>query len=349
MWVCLPRPAIRPFIQFSVHLFLLLAIESTDVDDNIIFKCVKLVQILSSVDLMWACLPRPAIRPFIHFLVHFFLLLAIESTDVNDNMIFKCVKLVQRLSSVDLMWACLPRPAIRCIYSFSVHFFLLLAIKSTDVNDNMIFKCVKLVQRLSSVDLMWACLSRPAIRPFVPFLVHFLLLLAMETLNVNDNMIFKCVKLVQILSSVVLMWVCLPRPAIRPFIHFLVHFFLLLAIESTDVNDNMIFKCVKLVQILSSVVLMWVCLPRPAIRPFIHFLVHFFLLLAIETLNVNDNMIFKCVKLVQILSSVVLMWVCLPRPAIRPFIHFLVHFFLLLAIEILNVNNNMIFKCLKLL
>ena len=242
------------------------------------------MQILSSVVLMWAYLPRPAIRPFVHFLVHFLLLLAIETLNVNDNMIFKCVKLVQILSSVVLMWVCLPRPAIRPFIHFLVHFFLLLAIESTDVNDNMIFKCVKLVQILSSVVLMWACLPRPAIRPFVHFLVHFFLLLAIESTDVNDNMIFKCVKLVQILSSVVLMWVCLPRPAIRPFIHFLVHFFLLLAIESTDVNDNMIFKCVKLVQILSSVVLMWVCLPRPAIRPFIHFLVHFFLLLAIERL-----------------------------------------------------------------
>ena len=171
-----------------------------------IFKCVKLVQRLSSVDLMWACLPRPATRPFVHFLVHFFLLLAIESTDVNDNMIFKCVKLVQRLSSVDLMWACLPRPATRPFVYFLVHFFLLLAIESTDVNDNMIFKCVKLVQRLSSVDLMWACLPRPATRPFVHFLVHFFLLLAIESTDVNDNMIFKCVKLVQRLSSVDLMW-----------------------------------------------------------------------------------------------------------------------------------------------
>ena len=219
------------------------------------------------------------------------------------------------------MWVCLPRPAIRPFIHFLVHFFLLLAIESTDVNDNMIFKCVKLVQILSSVDLMWACLTHPAIRPYVHFLVHFLLL-AIETLNGNNNMIFKCVKLVQILSSVVLMWVCLPRPAIRSFVHFLVHFLLLLAIETLNVNDNMIFKCVKLVQILSSVVLMWMCLPRPAIRPFVHFLVHFFLLLAIETTDVNNNMIFKCVKLVQILSSVVLMWVCLPRPAIRPFIHF---------------------------
>ena len=129
----------------------------------------------------------------------------------------------------------------------------------------------------------------------------------METSNVNDNTIFKCVNLVQILLSVVLMWVCLPCPAIRAFVHFLVHFILLLAMETLNVNDNMIFKCVKLVQILLSVVLMWACLPRPAIRPFLHFLVHFLLLLAMKTLNVNDNRIFKCVNLVQILLSVVLM------------------------------------------
>ena len=264
----------------------------------------------------------PSNKTIYSFLVHFFLLLAIETLNVNGNMIFKCVKLVQILSSVVLMWACLPRPAIRPFVHFLVHFLLLLTIESTDVNDNMIFKCVKLVQILSSVVFMWAYLPLPAIRPFIHFLVHLFLLLAIESTDVNDNMIFKCVKLVQILSSVVLMWVCLPRPAIRPFIHFLIHFFLLLAIESTDVNDNMIFKCVKLVQILSSVDLMWVCLPRPAIRPFIHFLVHFLLLLAIEILNVSDNTKFKCVKLVQILSSVALMWVCLPRPAIRPFIHF---------------------------
>ena len=88
----------------------------------------------------------------------------------------------------------------------------------------------------------------------------------METSDVNDNMIFKCVKLIQILLLVVLMWVCLPHPAIRVFVHFLVHLLLLLAIESTDVNYNMIFKCVNLVQILLSTVLMWVCLPGPAIR-----------------------------------------------------------------------------------
>ena len=192
---------------------------------------------------------------------------------------------------------------------------------------------------LSSVVLIWVCLSHPAIKPFVHFLVHFLLLLAIETLNVNDNMIFKCVKLVQILSSVILIWLCLSHPAIRPFVHFLVHFLLLLAIETLNVNDNMIFKCVKLVQILSSVILIWLCLSHPAIRPFVHFLVHFLLLLAIETLNVNDNMIFKCVKLVQILSSVILIWLCLSHPAIRPFVNFLVHFLLLLAIETMNVND----------
>ena len=187
-----------------------------------------------------------------------------------------------------------------------------------NVNDDMIFKCVKLVQILSSVVLIWVCLSHPAIRPFVHFLVHFLLLLAFDTLNVNDDMIFKCVKLVQILSSIVLIWVCLSHPAIRPFVHFLVHFLLLLTFATFNVNDNMIFECVRFVKILSTVVLIWVCLSLPAIRPFVYFLVHFLLLLAFGTSNVNYNMIFKCVKLVQILLSVVLMWVCLYHPAISP-------------------------------
>ena len=162
----------------------------------------------------------------------------------------------------------------------------------------------------------------PAIKAFVYFLVHFHLLLAMETSDVNDNMIFKCLKLVQILSSVVLMWVCLSCPAIKAFVYFLVHFLLLLAMKTSYVNINMIFKCVNLVQILLSVVLMWACLHRLAIRPFLNFLVHFLLLLAMETSYVNDNMIFKCLKLVQILSSVVLMWVCLPCPAIKAFVYF---------------------------
>ena len=194
--------------------------------------------------------------------------------------------------------------------------------ETSDVNENMIFKCLKLVQILSLVVLMWVCLPCPAIKAFLNFLVHFLLLLAIETSDVNDNMIFKCLKLVQILSSVVLMWMCLPCPEIKAFVYFSVHFLLLLAMKTPDVNENMTFKCVKLVQMLLSVVLMWVCLPCTAIRPFVHFLVRFLLLLAIETSDVNDNKIFKCAKLVQLLSSVVLMWVCLPCPPIRPFVHF---------------------------
>ena len=96
---------------------------------------------------------------------------------------------------------------------------------------------------------------------------------------------------------------CLSYPAIRPFVHFLVDFPLFLPFKTLNMNDYMIFKFVKLVQIWSSVVLIWVCLSYSAIRPFVHFLEYFLLLLAIETLNVNDNMIFNCVKLVQILSS----------------------------------------------
>ena len=323
----------------------MLTFETLNMNDYMIFKCVKLVQILSSVVLIWECLSHSAIRPFVYYLVHFLLLLAIETLNLNGSMIFKCVKLVQILSSVVLIWVCLSHPAIRSFVHFLVHFLLLLALETLNVNDNMIFKCVKLVQILSSVVLIWVCLSHPAIRSFVHFLVHFLLLLALETLNVNDNMIFKCVKLVQIQLSVVLIWVCLFHPAIRPFVHFLVHFLLLLTFETMNVNDDMIFKCVKLVQILSSVVLIWVCLYHPAIRPFLHFLVHFLLLLAFEILNVNDNMIFKSVKLVQILSSVALIWVCLYHPAIRPFVHFLVHFLLLLAFQTMNLNDDMIFKC----
>ena len=38
------------------------------------------------------------------------------------------------------------------------------------------------------------------------------------------------------------------------------------------------------------------------ITPFVHFLVHFLLLLAFETLNMNDIMIFKCVSTNTIVS-----------------------------------------------
>ena len=144
-------------------------------------------------------------------------------------------------------------------------------------------------------------------RPFVYFLVHFLLLLAFKTLNMNDDNIQVCQVSTNTIVSCFDMGMSFPTcNAMRPFVYFLVHFLLLLAFKTLNMNDDMIFKCVKLVQILSSVVLIWVCLSHPAIRPFVYFLVHFLLLLAFETLNVNDNMIFECVKLVKILSSVVL-------------------------------------------
>ena len=94
-------------------------------------------------------------------------------------------------------------------------------------------------------------------------------------------------------------------------------YFLLLAIESLNVNDNMIFKCVKWKQILLLDVLMWVYLPHTVIRLFVHCLVHFLMLLTIESLNVNDNMIFKSVKWKQILLLVVLIRVYLPCLGIR--------------------------------
>ena len=94
-------------------------------------------------------------------------------------------------------------------------------------------------------------------------------------------------------------------------------YFLLLAIESLNVNDNMIFKCVKWKQILLLDVLMWVYLLRIVIEPFVHCLVHFLMLLTIESLNVNDNMIFKSVKWKQILLLVVLIRVYLPCLGIR--------------------------------
>ena len=81
----------------------------------------------------------------------------------------------------------------------------------------------------------------------------------------------------------------------------------------------MIFKCVKLMQVPALVVLMWMCLSHSAIKPFVHFLVHFLLLLTIETLDVKDNMTFKCVKLVALVD---LMWVCLSHSAIRILVHF---------------------------
>ena len=83
----------------------------------------------------------------------------------------------------------------------------------------------------------------------------------------------------------------------------------------------MIFKCASLVQILTLDDFMWASFPCPAIRPFVHILVRFLLMLSINTFNVNDDIVFRCVMLLQILLFVVLMSDYLPFSAIRPFVH----------------------------
>ena len=124
--------------------------------------------------------------------------------------------------------------------------------------------------------------------------------------------------LVRILSSIALLWAYLPHQAIRPFVHSLVYFLLLLTIETFNVNNDNIFKCVRLVQTLMLVAFMWTCLPQPAIRPFLHFLVHFVLLLTIETINIKDDTIFKCVRHYHRFLSCGHVF----SLAIRPFVHF---------------------------
>ena len=116
----------------------------------------------------------------------------------------------------------------------------------------------------------------------------------------------------RILSSIALLWACLAHPAIRPFLHSLVFFLLLLSIEIFNVNKRYHYQVCEF--------------PHPEIRPFVHSLVQFLLLMAIETFTLNNNKIFKCVRLVQIIIFVSLMSVYLPRPAINPFALFLVHF-----------------------
>ena len=101
--------------------------------------------------------------------------------------------------------------------------------------------------------------SSPSNKIICSFLVHLLLLLATEILNVNDNMIYKWVRSVQILTLVALMLAYLPCPAIRPFIHFLVRFLLILSIETYNVNEDMVFKSVRLVQMLQSLMLDVLC------------------------------------------------------------------------------------------
>ena len=113
--------------------------------------------------------------------------------------------------------------------------------------------------------------SSPINRTICSFLVHFLILLVIQTFNVSEIMIFKCVSLVQILLFVALMCAYLSCQAIKPFLHSSVHFLLFLANESFNLNDDLIFKCDSLVRILTLDVFMWVCLPHPVIRSFVHF------------------------------------------------------------------------------
>ena len=62
--------------------------------------------------------------------------------------------------------------------------------------------------------------SLPSNKAISSFLVHFLLLLAIETFNVSEDMIFKCVSFVQSLTLDVFMCACLPSPEVIPFVHF---------------------------------------------------------------------------------------------------------------------------------
>ena len=82
------------------------------------------------------------------------------------------------------------------------------------------------------------------------------------------------------------------------------------------------------------------CLPLPGIRPFVHSLVNFLLLLAIETINVNDDIIFMCK--VNANSNICCFDVSVSSsPSNKTICSILVHFLLLLAIETLNVIDNM--------
>ena len=84
--------------------------------------------------------------------------------------------------------------------------------------------------------------SSPSNKTIYSFLVHFLLLLSIETLNVNDNMIHKEGQVSANIIIGSLMWMCLPRSAIRSFVHFIVRYLLKLAIETFNVNEDMVLS-----------------------------------------------------------------------------------------------------------
>ena len=188
----------------------------------------------------------PSSKTIYSFLVYFLLLLAIETLNVNDNMIHKVGQV-----SANIIIGCFDvgvssSPGNKTISLFLLHFLLLLAIDTFNLNEDMVF----------SANTTAGCfdmgVSSSANNKIIcSYLLHFLLLLATETLNVNDNMIYKWVRSVQIM---------------RPFVHSLVHFLLLLATETFNVSENMTFKCVSFVQSLTLDVFMWACLPRQAVR-----------------------------------------------------------------------------------
>ena len=136
--------------------------------------------------------------------------------------------------------------------------------------------------------------SSPSYKIICSFLVHFVLLLGIETFNVNDDMIYKWVRLMQILTLVALMWACLLHTTIRPFIYFY---------YITRIDGYRHFQCkwrydfqVCQLSVNTNVGCFDVGMSSsPSNKTICSFLVPFLLLLAIETFNVNDDMIFKCV------------------------------------------------------
>ena len=224
---------------------------------------------LSSVVLLWVCLSHPAIRPFVHFLVLFFLLLAIETLNVNDNMIFKCVTIV----SCFAMGVSFP-PSNKAICSFFSTFPLIAGywdyecewrhgIQVCQVSTNNTVSCFYM-----------GVFSHSIINSFVHFLTFPLITgywdyeyewwYDIQVCQVSTNNIISSFDMGVSFS-----------PGNMAICSFFSTFLLLLAIETMNVNEDMIFKSGKSVQIILSVVLIWMHLSHLAERPFVHFLVHF--------------------------------------------------------------------------
>ena len=92
-------------------------------------------------------------------------------------------------------------------------------------------------------------------------------------------MILECISLVQILLFDMHVFSSPCNKTICSFLVILlaietfnvVHFLILLAIETFTGSEDMIFKSVSLVQLLTLDVFMWGCPPCPAIRPLVHY------------------------------------------------------------------------------